>query len=99
MADARGAWGSEGDVTMCAPEEAEACYDLIEWAGEQDWSNGKVGMAGVSWYAVIQWAVAASPPAAPGRHQPVGRLVRPLLGSRRPTAASRKPQFVPSSAR
>ena len=63
MADARGAWGSEGNVTMCAPEEAEACYDLIEWAGEQEWSNGKVGMAGVSWYAVIQWAVAALRPA------------------------------------
>jgi predicted acyl esterase len=63
MADARGAWGSEGDVTICAPEEADACCDLIEWAGEQDWSNGKVGMAGVSWYAVIQWAVAARRPA------------------------------------
>jgi predicted acyl esterase len=63
MADARGAWGSEGDVTMCGPEEADACCDLIEWAAEQEWSNGKVGMAGVSWYAVIQWAVAARRPA------------------------------------
>lgn len=63
LADARGAWGSEGDVTMCSPEEADACCDLVEWAGTQDWSNGKVGMAGVSWYAVIQWAVAARRPA------------------------------------
>ena len=62
MADARGTWGSEGNVTMGGPAEAEACYDLIEWAGVQDWSNGKVGMAGVSWYAVIQWAVAALQP-------------------------------------
>lgn len=62
MADARGTWGSEGDVTMGGPAEAEACYDLVEWAGTQQWSNGKVGMAGVSWYAVIQWAVAALRP-------------------------------------
>ena len=62
MADARGTWGSEGNVTMGGPAEARACYDLIEWAGTQDWSNGKAGMAGVSWYAVIQWAVAALQP-------------------------------------
>jgi uncharacterized protein len=62
MADARGAWGSEGDVTMLDRADAEGCYDLIEWAGTQDWSNGKVGMAGVSWYAAIQWAVAALRP-------------------------------------
>ena len=62
LADARGAWGSEGDVTMFDLADAEACYDLIEWAGTQPWSNGRVGMAGVSWYAVIQWAVAALHP-------------------------------------
>lgn len=63
LADARGSWGSEGNVTMFAPEEVDACCDLVEWAGEQDWSNGKVGMSGVSWYAAIQWAVAARNPA------------------------------------
>ncbi|HET9647428.1 MAG TPA: CocE/NonD family hydrolase, partial [Microlunatus sp.] len=62
LADARGAWGSEGDVTLFDRADTEACYDLIEWAGTQDWSNGKVGMAGVSWYAIIQWAVAALRP-------------------------------------
>ena len=62
LADARGAWGSEGDVTMFDSADAEACYDLVEWAGTQKWSNGKVGMSGVSWYAVIQWAVAALRP-------------------------------------
>lgn len=62
MADARGAWGSQGDVTMFDHADAEACYDLIEWAGTQEWSNGKVGMSGVSWYAIIQWAAAALRP-------------------------------------
>jgi predicted acyl esterase len=62
MADARGAWGSEGEVTMFGPQVVDACYDLIEWAGTQEWSNGKVGMSGVSWYTVIQWLVAAKRP-------------------------------------
>ena len=62
LADARGTWGSEGNVTMFATDEVEACCDLIEWVGEQEWSNGKVGMAGVSWYAAIQWGVAARRP-------------------------------------
>lgn len=63
LADARGAWGSEGDVTLLGPEEVDACCDLVEWAGAQAWSNGKVGMCGVSWYSVIQWLVAARRPA------------------------------------
>lgn len=62
IADARGAWGSEGDVEMFGPGEAAACYDLIEWAGVQPWSTGRVGMSGVSWYSVIQWNVAALRP-------------------------------------
>ena len=62
LADARGAWGSEGDVELFGPTEAAACYDLIEWVGVQPWSTGKVGMSGVSWYAVIQWNVAALRP-------------------------------------
>lgn len=61
--DPRGAWGSAGDLTLASPQEAEDCYDLVEWAGSQDFSNGKVGMHGVSYLAWIQWKVAAlSPP-------------------------------------
>ena len=43
-------------------QEAEDCYDLIEWAGTQSWSNGKVGMHGVSYLAWTQWRVAALNP-------------------------------------
>jgi predicted acyl esterase len=60
--DPRGLWNSEGDVTMMSPQEAEDCYDLIEWAGVQGWSNGKVGMLGVSYLAWTQWRVAALNP-------------------------------------
>jgi len=60
--DPRGAWGSEGVLTFMSKQEAEDCYDLIEWVAKQPWSNGKVGMAGVSYLAWTQWRVAALNP-------------------------------------
>jgi predicted acyl esterase len=57
-ADIRGTWYSQGRAVYCAPEEAEDFYDLIEWAGTQPWSNGKVGLSGVSYLTVMQWRVA-----------------------------------------
>ena len=61
-ADMRGSWHSQGDLTFMSPQEVEDCYDLIEWAGAQSWSNGKVGMQGVSYLAWSQWKVAAANP-------------------------------------
>jgi len=61
-ADARGSWGSEGDLTLMSEQEAQDCYDLIEWAGTQSWSNGKVGITGVSYLAWSQWRVASLNP-------------------------------------
>lgn len=61
-ADPRGAWYSNGDLTLMSPREAGDCYDLIEWAGTRDWSNSKVGMSGVSYLAWTQWKVAALNP-------------------------------------
>jgi hypothetical protein len=60
--DPRGCWNSKGDLTLMSEQEVEDCYDLIEWAGTQPWSNGKVGMHGVSYLAWIQWKVAAAHP-------------------------------------
>lgn len=61
-ADPRGAWGSEGDLTFMSEQEATDCCDVIEWAGTRDWSNGKVGMIGVSYLAWTQWRVAELDP-------------------------------------
>jgi predicted acyl esterase len=36
--------------------------EFIEWAAEQEWSSGKVGLLGISYYAAIQWKVAARQP-------------------------------------
>jgi predicted acyl esterase len=60
--DPRGTWFSEGTATYLSPEEAQDEYDLIEWAGTQPWSNGKVGLAGVSYLASSQWNAAATNP-------------------------------------
>jgi predicted acyl esterase len=60
--DPRGLWASEGEATFMSDQEAKDCYDLIEWAGTQSWSNGKVGMHGVSYLAWTQWRVAALHP-------------------------------------
>jgi predicted acyl esterase len=57
-ADPRGSWYSEGDLRHGGRGEAEDCYDLVEWLGQQAWSNGRVGMTGVSYLTAIQWQVA-----------------------------------------
>jgi predicted acyl esterase len=56
--DPRGSWYSEGEQRHGGMGEAEDCFDLIEWLGERPWSNGKVGMSGVSYLTAIQWQVA-----------------------------------------
>lgn len=60
--DIRGTWYSEGQATYLSPMEAEDFYDLIEWAGTQPWSNGRVGLSGVSYLTIAQWRVAALNP-------------------------------------
>jgi uncharacterized protein len=42
--------------------EIQDIYDAIEWAGVQDWSNGNVGMLGVSYLAMNQYRTAALHP-------------------------------------
>jgi len=61
-ADTPGTWYAETDASYFSREEGEAHYDLIEWAGVQDWSNGKVGLSGVSYLSSSQWNVAALKP-------------------------------------
>ena len=39
-------------------QEIEDIYDAIEWAGSQGWSNGNVGLLGVSYLAINQYKVA-----------------------------------------
>lgn len=61
-ADSRGSWRSQGDLVVLSGQEGEDGYDLVEWAAELPWCNGRVGMTGVSYLAVIQWRVAETRP-------------------------------------
>ncbi|WP_431239044.1 CocE/NonD family hydrolase [Mycolicibacterium aichiense] len=61
-ADARGAGTSDGTGSLLSDDEARDTYDLIEWAGTQPWSNGRVGMLGVSYLALSQYKSAALQP-------------------------------------
>jgi predicted acyl esterase len=60
--DSRGAGWSPGFMSVNSPREIEDLYQCIEWAGTQPWSNGKVGMLGISYYSRNQWRVAAKHP-------------------------------------
>jgi uncharacterized protein len=42
--------------------ESRDLYECIEWAGTQGWSNGKVGINGISYYAMNQWTVGVLKP-------------------------------------
>ena len=60
--DSRGAGRSPGVIDCFSPREAQDFHDCIEWAAQQPWSNGKIGLAGVSYYGATQWLVAARRP-------------------------------------
>jgi uncharacterized protein len=60
--DSRGAGRSPGHLDVWSPREAQDLYSCVEWAGTQPWSNGKVGINGISYYAMNQWQVGALKP-------------------------------------
>jgi uncharacterized protein len=60
--DSRGCGCSPGVIDHFSPRETKDFYDCIEWAGVQPWSNGKVGLNGISYYGINQWHVASLQP-------------------------------------
>mgnify|MGYP001163654784 CR=1 FL=1 len=60
--DSRGSGRSPGLLNLYSARETKDLYDCIEWAAEQPWSNGKIGLNGISYYAMNQWQVAALQP-------------------------------------
>lgn len=62
--DTRGGGHSDGRGDLFSDQEADDIAQVIAWAAEQSWSNGRVGMLGVSYLAMSQYKVAAlNPPA------------------------------------
>lgn len=60
--DSRGAGRSPGVLDLHSERETQDLVTCIEWAASRRWSNGRVGLSGVSYYAGNQWRVAAKRP-------------------------------------
>lgn len=60
--DSRGAGRSQGVMNTHSLQESIDYAECIEWASGQPWSNGKVGLSGISYFAVNQWLVATLKP-------------------------------------
>lgn len=61
----RGTFASEGDYYPFRDDawgENQDGYETIEWAAQQPWSNGKVGMIGVSYSGLTQYLLAPTRP-------------------------------------
>ena len=63
-ADMRGTHDSEGCTDFGGRKDREDAYAVVQWIAGRPWSNGRVGMRGLSWEGMIQYAAAvAAPPA------------------------------------
>lgn len=60
----RGSGASTGCFEMFGPNEADDLALLVEWLAAQEWSNGRVGMAGLSYHGTTPWMAAVRQPPA-----------------------------------
>jgi uncharacterized protein len=60
--DSRGAGWSPGVLWPRNPQEYDDIAESVEWTATQQWSDGKVGIMGISYYAVMAWAAAERRP-------------------------------------
>lgn len=59
--DVRGSMASDGDFDPIFNEFDDG-YDTVEWAASQPWSNGKIGMTGLSYVGIVQLCAAKQQP-------------------------------------
>ena len=62
IANLRGTGGSEGTFGLFDRGERSDMYDIVEWAAEQPWCDGNVGMIGISYFAMTQLEAAVERP-------------------------------------
>ena len=60
--DLPGTGVSEGEWDPVSREEGEAIHDMIEHVAGLDWSTGRIGMIGMSYYCWSQWNAARTRP-------------------------------------
>lgn len=62
IANVRGTGGSGGTFGFMDATERRDMYDLVEWAAARPWSDGNVGMVGISYFAITQLEAAVEQP-------------------------------------
>jgi predicted acyl esterase len=62
IANVRGTGGSGGTYGLLDQVEREDMHDLVEWVAAQPWCDGRVGMIGISYFAITQLAAATQRP-------------------------------------
>jgi uncharacterized protein len=82
IANCRGTSGSGGTFGFFDGQERRDMYDLVEWAAQQPWSNGNVGMIGSVISPGPRWKLPLNDP----------RISKPPCPSPEPlTSTSRRP--------
>jgi putative CocE/NonD family hydrolase len=64
VVDVRGTGSSAGQWDSFGPSEQRDGKEVVDWAAEQSWSDGKVGLVGPSYMAITQITTAARHPKA-----------------------------------
>ncbi|MEV6072686.1 CocE/NonD family hydrolase [Nocardia sp. NPDC052001] len=64
VVDVRGTGFSQGEWDMLRGREQQDTVETIDWASKQSWSNGRVGMNGLSYSAINQVQAAEKQPPA-----------------------------------
>jgi predicted acyl esterase len=62
IANLRGTSGSGGVFGFFDAQERRDMHDLVEWAAQQAWSDGNIGMVGISYFAMTQLEAAVEQP-------------------------------------
>lgn len=60
--DPTGVCASEGNMLLFGDEDRRNGHDIIEAIAQMDWCTGKVGLAGSSWLAMVQFSYASTKP-------------------------------------
>jgi predicted acyl esterase len=74
IANCRGTSGSGGTFGFFDGQERQDMYDLVEWAAQQPWSDGNIGMVGISYFAMTQMEAAVERP-------PHLKAIMPIAGT------------------
>lgn len=62
VVDVRGTGFSQGEFQLFGDREQQDTPEIIDWARQQPWSDGKMGMSGVSYSAINQLQMAENHP-------------------------------------